>query len=269
MGSSKKTWIGGAAFVAVLLAAATYLLLVSPNLTVASERRAEAEDARAFNDVLGLKLTKLKADFEKLDDYKAELAAAETKIPATAQLETYLDGLDTIAVARSVTITAVTAGTPEEFVLAKVEEPAPTASEGSESEGSSEESSGSSEDATSSSGEKDDEETGPKIPAGLTAIPVSVTVLGTYENTMAFLDDVHKTSPRVFLVSALTGTSQKESEGNGGKPATADGDQELVITGYIYVLPNGLVAPAPVEPGEPVQLPSNPGKNPLLPVQGG
>ncbi|UJP38939.1 hypothetical protein [Cellulomonas palmilytica] len=267
MGSSKKTWIGGAAFVAVLLAAATYLLLVSPNITVASERRAEAEDARAFNDVLGLKLTKLKSDFDKLDDYKAELAAAETKIPATAQLETYLDGLDAIAVARSVTITAVTAGTPEEFVLPKVEEPAPAASEGSE--GSSEESSESSEDPDPSSGEKDDEDKGPKIPAGLTAIPVSVTVLGTYENTMAFLDDVHKTSPRVFLVSALTGTSQKESEGNGGKPATADGDQELVITGYIYVLPNGLVAPAPTDPQEPVQLPSNPGKNPLLPVQGG
>ncbi|RHA40541.1 hypothetical protein [Cellulomonas rhizosphaerae] len=260
-GSKKRTWIGGTAFIAVVVAVATWFLLVSPNLAEASERRASAEDTRAFNDVLDLKLAKLKSDFGKLDDYKSELAAAEKKIPPSAKLETYLDGLDSIAVKRDVTITSVTAGTPETFVLPKVKEPTPAATESADGSDATDDSSD-----TSSSEEKDK---GPKVPTGLTAVPVSVTVLGTYENTMAFLDDVHQRNARVFLVSALTGTSQKESDGSAGKPATSDGDQELVITGYIYVLPNGLAAAASEDPEGPVKLPSNPGKNPLVPVQGG
>ncbi len=261
--NAKRAWIGGTAFAAAVLAAGSWFFAVSPNLTAASERRAEAEDTRAFNDVLNLKLAKLKSDFGKLDTYKADLAAAETQIPPQAQLETYLDGLDAIAVARGVTITAATAGTPEEFVLAEVEEPTPTPSESADSEDAATD-----EETSDSKAADKEEKKGPKIPEGLTAIPVSVTVLGTYDSTMAFLDDVYRTTPRVFLVSALTGTSQKESEGTAGKPATASGDQELVITGYIYVLPNKLTPETSEPPAGPIELPSKPGKNPLLPVQG-
>ncbi|MBT0995196.1 hypothetical protein KIN34_12975 [Cellulomonas sp. DKR-3] len=261
MGASKKrTWIGGTAFVAVLLAVAAWFLLVSPNLSKASETRAETEAAESFNQVLGLKLTKLKSDFGKLEDYKAELAEREKQIPSTADLESYLDGLDAIAVRRDVTITAVTAGTPEEFLLAEVAEPEPEPSAEDESESESEDESG--------SAAEEDEDEGPKVPLGLTAIPVSVTVIGTYEDTMAFLDDVHKRNPRVFLVSGLTGTSQKASDGSSGKPATEEGDQELAITGYIYTLPNDVDRGDDEPTDEPGRLPSNDGKNPLLPVTG-
>jgi len=262
MGDKKRTWIGGTAFVAVILAVAAWFLLVSPNLAEASETRDEAEEAQAFNDVLDLKLTKLKSDFDKLEDYKAQLAEAETHIPASAQLETYLDGLDSIAVQHEVTITSVTAGTPEVFVLpkpAKAPTDAATEEAGAESGESTDSAAG--DDSTT----KDE---GPKVPDGLTAVPVSVTVLGSYEHTMAFLDAVHQENPRVFLVSALTGTSQHESEAGAGKPATAEGDQELVITGYIYVLPNLVHLLEGIDTEEPGTLPVNPGKNPLLPVQG-
>lgn len=257
-GSKKQAWIGGTAFAAALLLAATWFLLVSPNLAKASETRADAEQARVFNDVLQLKLTKLRADFDKLGDYKAELAEAQEQIPAAAQLETYLDGLDAIAERRSVTITAMTAGTPEEFVIPDPE-PAPGSTPTAEPTEAADE---------SDSAEKPEKPKGPEIPKGLTAIPVSVTVLGTYVDTMKFLDDVHQKNPRVFLVSALTGTSQKKSEGSQGKPATEAGDQELIITGYIYVLPNAidLTGEEPVD--EPTDLPRNDGKNPLLPVTG-
>ncbi|MCR6647360.1 MAG: hypothetical protein NVV70_04160 [Cellulomonas sp.] len=73
--NAKRAWIGGTAFAAAVLAAGSWFFAVSPNLTAASERRAEAEDTRAFNDVLNLKLAKLKSDFGKLDTYKADLAA--------------------------------------------------------------------------------------------------------------------------------------------------------------------------------------------------
>jgi len=264
MGDKKRTWIGGTAFVAVILAVAAWFLLVSPNLAEASETRGEIEDAQAFNDVLNLKLTKLKSDFGKLDDYKAQLAEAETHIPATAQLETYLDGLDAVAVQHEVTITSVTAGTPEEFALPKpAKAPTDEATDSPAGDGGDANAS----DAASTDGAPKEDE-GPKVPDGLTAVPVSVTVLGTYEHTMAFLDSVHQENPRVFLVSALTGTSQHESEAASGKPATAEGDQELVITGYIYVLPNLVNMLNGIDTEEPGPLPVNPGKNPLLPVQG-
>jgi hypothetical protein len=111
--------------------------------------------------------------------------------------------------------------------------------------------------------------TGPAVPAGLTAIPITITVVGTYDNTQAFLYDLQNATPRVFLVSGFTGTSQKETAASAGRPAMNLGDQELVISGFTYVLPD-LTTPVPVDPGvAPAPLPGVvPGKNPLVPVDG-
>ena len=51
---------------------------------------------------------------------------------------------------------------------------------------------------------------------------------------------------------------------------SAAGDQELVITGFTYVLPDALGVPAPVDPAAvPPALPGVvPGKNPLAPISG-
>ena len=107
-------------------------------------------------------------------------------------------------------------------------------------------------------------------PTGFTAIPISITALGTYDNTLAFLNDLQNSTQRLFLVTGFTSTSQDQADASSGKPATAPGDQELIITGYAYALPDGLAVPETVDPAAapPVLPGAVPGKNPLLPVPG-
>src|SRR5665647_67138 len=106
-GAKRSTWVGGAVFVALIMLVATYFLAVSPALATASETRAEVEATNQSNVALQSKIDQLAADFAKIGDYKAELAAIRVQIPTTADLSGYLRQLDSIAVAHSVTLTAV------------------------------------------------------------------------------------------------------------------------------------------------------------------
>lgn len=279
MAAKKGTWIGGTAFVAVAVAAGTWFLGVSPQMGSAADLRAQTEQVKHQNDLLELQIASLEAESEKLPEYEAELEGIRVQIPTTAELSDYLRQVHAMAAAHAVFVTNVAPGTAQAFVPAVVAAPAPEPSETADAE------------SDSPTDESTDEETpvepaaptGPRVPDGFAAIPLSVTVLGTYDNTLAFLNDLQTVSPRLFLVSALTATAQKEAEPSGGKPATAVGDQELVITGYLYVLPQapGTQVPEP-EPTDPSATPSPaptptptpglpapvPGKNPLVPIGG-
>ncbi|AEE46124.1 hypothetical protein [Cellulomonas fimi] len=263
-GAKKSTWIGGTVFVALVLAAAAWFFAISPTLAAAAEVRDEVEQTNTFNDLLEMRVAKLAADFEKLPEYRAQLESIRTQIPADAELAAYVRELDAIATAHSVTITAVSPGTPE-LVTVVVQQPAapePTTTEGEEPTGTDAEQAAEAGAGTTTAA--------PATPPSFTAIPFSITVLGTYDNVLAFVADLQAGTPRLMYVGGLLGTSQKAAEAGGGKPATADGDLELVITGQTYVLPDALAAAQPVDPAAPVPaLPGAvPGKNPLVPVPG-
>lgn len=262
-GAKKSTWIGGTVFIALVIVAAAWFLAISPTMSAASEIRAEAENTRTQNDLYELRVAQLKADFEKLPEYKAELASIQQQVPPDAMLSEYLRQLDAIAVAHSVSLTAVTPSLPLSVVLAvpAVVAPAPAPTE----------------EAAEGTGESTGEVPAAPVPApgangptGFTAIPFSITALGTYDNTLAFLNDLQNSTQRLFLVTGFVGTAQKQQDAGSGKPATAVGDQELVITGYTYALPDGLAVPEVVDPAAvPPALPGAvPGKNPLVPVAG-
>lgn len=278
-GAKKGTWIAGTVAAALAIVLASWFLAINPALSAAAEVRTQAADTRSQNEVLATKVAKLKADFAKLDQYKADLAALQVQIPTTAQLSDYLRQLDKIAAARSVTITAVTPGVPQAVILATTKAKAASAaaaassSEGnptpapSPSAGSAASSKTAGASASAASG----------VPDGLAAIPLSITVLGTYDNTLGFLSDIQNATPRLFLVSGFTGTKQDAQEATGGKPATKLGDQELVVNGFMYVLREAAASaptpsPSPSSSATPVPTPSLPapvpGKNPLIPVGG-
>ncbi|MDC7120792.1 hypothetical protein OMK64_04510 [Cellulomonas fimi] len=266
-GAKKRTWIGGTVFVALVIMAASWFLAISPTLAAASELRDQAEQTREFNEMLELRVAKLAADFAKLPEYRAELDQIRTQVPADALLSDYIRQLDAIATARGVTITAISPGTPE-LVTVVAPEPAATPAPETSGEGT--------ESAPAEGSETTDPAAGQTAgataaaPAGFTAIPFSLTVLGTYDATLAFLADLQAGTPRLMYVSGLVGTSQKQADEGGGKPATAVGDLELVVTGQTYVLPDALAAAQPVDPTAPAPaLPGAvPGKNPMVPVDG-
>src|SRR5665647_580086 len=79
-------WIGGTVVLILLIFVATWFLVAGPRFEAASTTLADAADVRARNVVLETQNAKLREDFAKLDDYKAELATLQTQIPTDAQL---------------------------------------------------------------------------------------------------------------------------------------------------------------------------------------
>jgi Tfp pilus assembly protein PilO len=264
-GAKKSTWIGGTVFVALIIMVATYFLAVAPALATASDTRAEVASTQQSNDLLQLKITKLAADFAKLPEYKADLAAVRVQIPTNADLSGYLRQLDAIAVAHSVTLTAVgpsVAQTVVPAVPAAAAAPAPVAAPTAEASAAPAADAAGTAAATAPAANAG--------PVGFAAIPFTMTVVGTYDNALAFLSDLQNATPRLFLVTGLAGTSQPKADASGGRPATAIGDLELMVTGFTYALTDPSAVPPATDPAAaaPVLPGAAAGKNPLVPLGG-
>lgn len=268
MASTKRsTWIGGSVVVTALLVAAAWLLAISPALAAAAEVRDETLQTQERNDLLQMKVTKLAADFRKLDEYKAELAGLRVQVPAELALSDLLRGIEETAARHGVVVTALASNAPVTAVAPVAAAPAPAepAAEGTSDETAA---------ASSSEGETAGAAPAPvvasAVPAGLVSVPLTITVVGGYEATLAFLDDLQNAMPRLVLVADVTGTSQEETAASGGKPETARGDQELTLSAFAYVLPDPAVAPPATDGATaPAPLPAPvPGKNPLVPAAG-
>ncbi|CAL8977553.1 hypothetical protein CELL_02597 [Cellulomonas sp. T2.31MG-18] len=269
-GAKKGTWIGATVVGAVAIVVASWFLAINPALGAAADVRAQTVQTKQANDALALKVAKLRADFAKLADYKKQLAAIQVQVPTTAQLSDYLRQLDTIAAARSVTITAVAPGTPQAVVAkaavapvappttaSATAGPTPAATPAATPVAAPATGTGNAAAAAASA-----------VPDGFSSIPLSVTVIGSYDNTLAFLSDLQTATPRLYLVSGFTATGQQDAAAAGGKPKTVVGDQQLVITGFLYALPDTTAVPAPSASATPALPSAVGGKNPLVPVGG-
>ena len=229
---AKSTWIGGTVFVGLLIAIAAWFLLISPTFATASESRTQAEATRQQNQIVALRITQLKADFAKLPEYKAELTGLQSQIPVTKDLGSYFTQLNDLAAARSVVIVAVSPSLPVSFLPAVpvVVAPvvvAPTDTTTSQTPA----------DAAAAAAAAP-VDTG--VPANFASIAYSIDVVGSRDNVIGFLDDVQVKGPRLFLVGGLAATTLTAADAGGGRPAVADGDQEFVVSGFIYVLPDPL-----------------------------
>lgn len=246
-------WIAGTAFACILVLAAAWFVLVSPTLATAAETRAAAEAQLDQNAIAKIKLAKLKEQFENIDALRSELAALQLQVPSTADLSTYKRQVDAIAVAHTVTVVSFQAATAVAIAppVAPVAEPAADAP----AEGAA-------------------EETTVVAPAAPViesyAVPVTIDVIGTYENVLAFLQDLQTGTQRLLLVEQIAGSAQKPADAAGGKPQLNEGDLEVLVTGSLYVLPPSaaeVVVPDPAaEPVAPAPLQPANGRNPLLPL---
>ncbi|KGM14267.1 type 4a pilus biogenesis protein PilO [Cellulomonas bogoriensis] len=233
-------WIAGAVVGAVLVLVLAWFVGIGPQLQRAGTALEEIESTRQQNDIQAQRLATLRQQFEDLDLYRAELAAIQEQIPLDDGVPDLLRELDDAADGAGVTVLNVTPGRPEEFFAATPPEAAPAEPEPEGAEG---------DEAT----EPEPGATGPapeQAPPsggvqGFVAIPVQITVVGTYDDTVSFVDSVQEGLTRLFVVTGLTVTGQEEAEASGGRPATEHGDAETIIDGFVYVLqstPGGEVA---------------------------
>lgn len=259
-------WVLGTVVLGAALGAGSYFLAIGPVLDESSAARMQTESVVQANDIQRAKIARLKAQFAELDTYKAELAALRVQIPTDHDLSGYFRQLQEIATARGVTIVNVAAQngqTVVPVVTAPTEVAEPTAAADPATPDPS------ADTPAPEAPEAPAAPAGPVVPEGFVAIPVSITTVGSYEGVLAFLADAQAATPRLFLVADFMGAAQDAAEPGGGRPATAVGDLELTVNGFVYVLQDSAAA-APVAPTEPAPLPGAvPGKNPLIPVGGG
>lgn len=272
MNGKATSWIAGTVVVALLLCVAGWFLVISPQLASTADLASQNESETARNQILRLQLDKLTAEAKKLPQYKVEIAKVRAGIPTTAELTVVSREIDALADKHKVVIVAIAASTPVSAVPpapAVQSVPAKPVTAGDPvTDPSASPSPTPSPSATPGATAKTStgQPPAPKF-EGLTAIPLSVTVVGPAQKSEEFLADVRTAMHRMFLVTTLTSTAQKDAPAGGGRPATKIGDVELVITGYAYVLTDFLAEIAPAAPTELGPLPVGPDRNVYKPVK--
>ena len=259
MRSARNTWIIGTAFVCIGLLLGGWFLVVSPKIAEADASREDTSSVQSRNDSLASKVAVLAKQFAELDASKAELAGLEVGIPTRENGTAFLATINELATLHQVTVVNVTPNVPVAVVPPEAAEepvPVPPATEGATDEGDDEPS----EEPTAIDGSVTPtaHASVDAVVEGFATVPFSLTVVGSYANTVAFLNDLQIATPRLVLVSAVNIVSQPEAPALEGRPATAAGDIETVVVGNTYVLVNPLTLAEELLAGldaEPTPLP--------------
>lgn len=244
----------------------TWFFAVSPRLDAAAETLAQAEEVQSRNELLDMQVIKLRADFQRLDEYREALVEIQREIPPVADLDRVVAEIHAAAVETGSFVVKLSPGVPTVVTIASpvVAEPAavPGVEDGTEAPAGA-------DDAAAVDPAEPVPPQGPIQIEGFVAVPIDVTVVGPYANTMAFLERMQTGLTRLYLVTALIGVRQQTADATGGRPPTTDGDLELAISGYVYVLTNDLlesVASSATDPGdEPAPMPGS-DRNPFIPL---
>ena len=254
-GASTVQWVVGTVLVCVAGLVGSWLLLLGPMLDDAAATRAQADGVRLQNSALEGRLDALRAEFDRIGEYRAQLGALRVQVPDDAQLTALSDELDAAAddagvtlvgieAADSIALTgAVPAGsapspTEETPAAADPADPADATASGATVTDTT--------DTTGTTGTTDGT-VDPSLGAatvdaavppvdGMVAIPLTVTVAGSFEEVRAFLVDLQTELDRRLLVSALNIVALEASSGENGARAADEGDIEVDIGALAFVL---------------------------------
>lgn len=272
MGASRTTgWIVGTVVAVMAVLFAGWFLVAGPRFEAAAATLSEAEGVAGQNELLQLKIDKLRADSANLEAYRAEVAGLQAQIPTDGELADYTREVAAAADDSGAFLLDFTPGYGQLFTPAVVVAPVPVAPAEGETTGTEgTEATGGAEGTDATDG------TTPvpapvesTVPEGFIAVPFSARVVGTYAQTSAFLETLQTGTERLFLVTQIDAIRQSASEESPTRPATADGDVELTVSGFTYVL-RDLVQPPVGEPTEEEPAAPLPGsdRNPFAPLPG-
>lgn len=257
-------WMVGAVLLSIVIAALAYFTIISPALDATEEARERAESEQSRIDQLEIQLVGLKADFERIDEFKAELAALEVQLPPEVLLNELTRQVDGHALQAGVGIVGVSTSTPYQVLppMRPAQPVEPTTPDDADPDGDSDES-------DSSAPPPPPEPAGPVLPEGFFAVPVQLTTVGTYADTLDFIDRLQQQNDRLLFVSAVQAGVLDQGGAEGGRPATEAGDLETQISfiGYVLLDPDSAFEIPEGDDGEPSPepLPSDNG-NPFAPL---
>ncbi|SFJ96886.1 hypothetical protein [Cellulomonas sp. KH9] len=260
MNAKSTQWVGGTVVLSVLIAALAWFLAISPTLTAAAAARTEAGAAEDRNVQLQAQLDRLVEQAAGLDATKAELAGIGRQIPSEAQLAEYVRALQSTAEETGVTVVTLDAALPETIAPAALpEQVAPSEGEAGEA-------------TEPPAAEGTEGTTGASVAVGpvegFAGVSLTITAVGPVSNVFAFIERVQTGNERLFLVTKYTAKGLQAAEAANGRPAVGQGDVELVLTGFVYVLSATAGASSGAEPTESPELAPLPaGKEPRIAVE--
>lgn len=252
-------WVLATAAVCVLVLTGSWLLLVSPMLAAAAEKRDGAAVAREQNVLLAAQLDRLRAEHENLAAYQSELGELRLAIPGEAELADLGRQLDRAADAAGVTLVTyssepavdgaavVAAGAaPAQAAQAQAAQTEAAGTEAAPAEGVPAEAAPAAQDVAASSGSAADGSPAAPAAGGLQAVPLAIVVAGSVDAVRAFLTDLQTGIDRQVLVRTVAATALEPGTGTGSQPPAVAGDVSVTVTGYAFVLPEQTAASGPV-----------------------
>jgi len=248
----------GTAVLAVVILAGSWFLLISPVLAEASDTDQQAEQVEVANTQHEARIAVLAEQHADIETYRAELATLRSSIPADESLAPYLRELQALGEAHGVTLSTMAPTTAQAFTPVPVMTDVPVVETATEPADAA--------PADAAADPVDAVATVPVVPEGMAYVAVSLTAVGGYDAVRSYVDALQRGTQRLMLVQSVSGSSQEDAEAAGGRPATAVGDLEVTISGYLFVVPDA-VTPAPAVEETPTPLQGAvPGKNPLVPL---
>ena len=258
---NNRLWIGGAAFLAIVILLGTYFLAAKPRLDSAAEMDDERVSVEARNTTLRREVSVLKEQEANLPETRTAIAGLQIGIPTTAKLDEFTKYIGELAVEHSVVIASVAVQplAPIDTELPAV--PTPTAT--AESSDAPVAGPGTAEQPAAAATTS--------LLDGFSSMPINIVLSGTNDNCKLFLDALQTLSTRHFLVDGLSILAVLvDTPAAQGLPELAAGDVAFTVSGSAFVLEGAVqpedpaaVAPAPL----PLPVPA-PGANPFVPFMG-
>lgn len=275
--AKKRTWYMGAFLVVVLVLVAGWMLVVSPVRTASAETREQTAQVDAENRVLEKKVSELRAAFAKIEDLRQEVREDRKRIPTSLELANLLDTLNKVGEDTGVVVTVVTARDVTSVVPTRdaILLPSERAAAEKAKEEAKKKPSSSVDDATANPDADGAGATSkPKSPtaefsepkiAGFSALPLSIEIVGSVEQSLAFVDALQGGIERDFMVSVF---STSVGVGRINIEDAPEDALTTVIDGWFYVLESAYDPDAgtakPEEPTEPAPLPTLGSDNPFI-----
>lgn len=241
-----RLWIIGSVAAMVVVVALGLLFGIQPQLSAAFTAEQQRQSVAADNAVKLAQLHKLESDFKQLPALKATLKQLEESVPPSSELPAMISNLDALAASTGTTIESIAvkdaqpyappAVTPAPASGTTTSTPAPTATPTA---------------APAPTPAK------PQAPAPVTnaqvtaanfvAIPVSISVNGSYSQALAFVDGLQH-GKRLFLVTTFASSKSaapaapaptstpKSTSGSTPTATPAEALPSWTVGGYVYVV---------------------------------
>ena len=240
-GSSKsRSLILVSVLVALVILLASWFLLLSPVLSGAAEANSNAEQQEQTNDQTQVEVNKLKGQYAHLDEYQTQLGALQVQIPTSPSYPDLQRMFAAIAAEHHVVITTLQFGAAKPMATT----PPPSAGAGD----STSPSPSPTPTPAPTTGTDGTAAPGPTAVTGLYAIPVSLSVVGAYDDVMSVLKELQTGDGRLVLITDVTlnhGVAGSVTTPAGGSTADTSG----VFAGSVFVLTSSTPTEAPTDSG--------------------